>query len=78
MNELLKSETKHMKKLSLSDLANLGVIRNLLIRWNINYSNRKLDYSKIINLKIRELKKVIYERGLDIVGELPDLNESFD
>jgi len=67
-----------MKKLSLSDLANLGVIRNLLIRWNINYSNRKLDYSKIINLKIRELKKVIYERGLDIVGELPDLNESFD
>jgi len=48
LNELLKSETKHMKKLSLSDLANLGVIRNLLIRWNINYSNRKLDYSKII------------------------------
>lgn len=56
----------------------MALVNNLLVRWNQNYGNNKVDYSKVIDEKTRLLKRIVYERGLDIVGELPDLNINFE
>ncbi len=87
LSQLIESQKRRMKQLSLSDIGALKYLRNLLMRWAINY-HEKVDYKRIFKAENQRLLRIADKYDLDfrhkhfIKQFLPDIrnlqNSNYD